>query len=425
MPAVLEAVDRDNPRVGAARAQVVEAYAVWQRAGVLWLPSLRAGLNFNKHEGRIQDVLGSNVETSRGALYTGLGANTVGAGSPAIPGVYANFHLSDAIFQPRIAGHIVEARNANAQATANDFVLQAAQAYLELLRAAQDRAIAEEVVAHAEQLAKLTEAYAKTGEGLESDYDRARTELALRRNELLRSEEAERVASARLAQLLSLDPTVVLQPQEPAVVPINLIDSTSSANFLVAEALSSRPELQESRALVCEAVRRLQREKYAPLVPSVLLGVSYGEFGAGRGSNLDHFGDRFDGDAVVWWEVRNLGVGEEASQRQMSSRLQQARLQQVAVMDQIAREVVESHTQVTLRRKQIEIAEQTVEVARASYDRNLDRIKNAQGLPIEALQAMQALAQSQRDYLRAVTDYNMAQFALDRALGNRSMPLEP
>ena len=41
----------------------------------------------------------------------------------------------------------------------------------------------------------------------------------------------------------------------------------------------------------------------------------------------------------------------------------------------------------------------------------------AKGLPIEALQSVQALAQSRREYLRAVYDYDVAQFSLYRAIG--------
>jgi outer membrane protein TolC len=420
---VLTVVDAENPSVAVARERVNEAYAQWDRAEALWLPSLRAGVNYNKHEGRIQDVVGQNIETSRGAFYSGLGANAVGAASPAIPGVYANFHLSDAIFQPKIAEQIAAARQASAQATSNDYLLYAAQAYLELLRAHQERAIAREVAGHARQLSELTKAYADSGEGLESDYDRARTEAALRENELLRAEEAVRSASARLAQLLSLDPAVVLEPQEPAVAPLELIDDDSQASALVAQALTSRPEVQESQSLVCEAVRRLQREQYAPLVPSLLLGVSYGGFGAGVGGNISGYADRFDGDAVAWWEMRNLGLGESAARREMSSRVDQARLRQVALLDQIAREVVEAQAQVELRRKQIDTAKEGVKVASGSYAKNLDRIQNAEGLPLEALQSMQALGQAQRDYLRAVTDYNLAQFSLVRAIGQPPHPL--
>lgn len=414
---VLEVVDSDNPNINVARHRVEEAYAVWQRADKLWLPSLRAGVNYNKHEGRIQDVLGSNVETSRGALYTGLGAAAVGAGSPVIPGIYANFHLADAVFQPRIAGQAAMAREANAEVTVNDHLLQAAQAYLELLRAEQERAIADEILVFAQQLADVTQSYAKSGQGLASDHDRARTELAIRKNDALRAREAARVASARLAQMLRLDPTSPLLPQEPALVPIHLFDSDEPVQSLIATALRSRPEVRESQALVCEAVNRLERERYAPLVPSVLLGVSQGGFGAGLGGDINHFGDRFDADAAAWWELRNFGFGEVAARREMSSRLEQARWREVAMLDRIAREVVEAHAQVEIRRQQLKIGEEAVTVAKSSYSRNIDRIQNAEGLPLEALQSIQALAQAQREYLRVVTDYNLAQFGLQWAAG--------
>ena len=420
--AVLEAVDRENPNVNLARMRVEEAYAQWDRADALWLPSLRAGLNYNKHEGRIQDVLGSNVETSRGAFYSGLGANAVGAGSPSVPGVYANFHLSDAVFQPRIASEVAAAREANAEAVTNDFLLQAAQAYLELLRATQDLAIAREIRDLAARLESVTESYSRTGQGLASDHDRAATELALRTNDAVRAEEAVQVASARLAQLLSLDPTMPLAPQEPAVMPLDLMPAEDTVQGLVALGLGNRPEVRESDALVGEAIRRLQRERFAPLLPSVLLGVSYGGFGAGLGGDIEGHGDRFDADAALWWEIRNLGFGERAAKDQMQAQIDQAQLRQVAILDQVAREVVEAHTQLASRKRQIEVAENAVRVARSSYDRNLERIQNAQGLPLEVLQSIQALGQAQREYLRVATDYNLAQFALQRALGWPSGP---
>ncbi len=47
----------------------------------------------------------------------------------------------------------------------------------------------------------------------------------------------------------------------------------------------------------------------------------------------------------------------------------------------------------------------------------MERIRNAKGLPLEALQSIQALNQSRQEYLRAVASYNEAQFRLHRALG--------
>jgi outer membrane protein TolC len=164
-------------------------------------------------------------------------------------------------------------------------------------------------------------------------------------------------------------------------------------------------------------VNRLRREERAPLLPSVLLGVSYGAFGAGTGGDITNGGDRFDFDAVAWWEVRNLGFGERAARDNARAQIQQARMREIETMDLVAREIVEAHAQVHARRRQITFAEQGILSAQQSYKRNVDRIQNAQGLPIEVLQAIQALDAAQRDYLRTIVDYNTAQFRLQRALG--------
>jgi outer membrane protein TolC len=203
----------------------------------------------------------------------------VGAGSPTVPGLYANIHFSDAVFQPKIVSQVVGAQQANSRAVLNDTLLQVSQGYLELLRAEQERAIADEVYAKAKQLADITSAYARTGQGLASDDDRARVELALRKNDLQRAQEQVQVTSARLSQLLSTDPTTQLQPREPAVAPIELVDLQIPVQEFVAAGLTNRPEVSESGHLFCEAVERLRRERFAPLLPSVLLGVSYGGHG--------------------------------------------------------------------------------------------------------------------------------------------------
>jgi outer membrane protein TolC len=44
-------------------------------------------------------------------------------------------------------------------------------------------------------------------------------------------------------------------------------------------------------------------------------------------------------------------------------------------------------------------------------------VRDLEGLPIETLQSIQALDQARREYLRALVDYNAAQFRLQRALG--------
>lgn len=414
---VLHLADAQNPNVAVARERINEAYARVERAETLWIPSLRAGLNYNHHEGSIQDVAGRVFNTTRSSFYGGMGANAVGAASPAVPGIVAQFHLIDAIFQPKIAEHQASARQFGATAARNDTLRDAAVAYLELVRAEHALAIAREALAHTQTLTNLTRQYAETGQGLQSDHERSEAELALRQEELVAREEGVQVASARLAQVLHADPSIVIQSGEPTVIPLQIVTLDGGAASYVATGLSRRPELAEQKHLVCEAVERLRREKYAPLVPSVLLGMSYGGMGGGFGSSIVDSDDRWDADAVAYWEVRNLGFGERAARNETSSLQRQAQMRELAIMDRVAREVAEAHAQVTKRQQRIELTQRGVAAAQKSYALNVQRIENAQGLPIETLQSIQALANSQRAYLNAVVDYNIAQFELSRAIG--------
>ncbi|MEX2171489.1 MAG: TolC family protein [Pirellulales bacterium] len=413
----LQVAAGQNPQVAYTRQRIQQAFAQMRAADVLWVPSLRAGMNYNKHEGRIQDVAGRMIETSRGSVYTGLGAQAVGAGSPAVPGLLMDFELRDAIFQPRIAERMVGARQQASRAVTNDTLLDTAVAYIDLLEAHQVEAVAKQTEEHAGRLVELTGSFAQTGQGLVSDADRSLAELSVRQIDSNRASEAVQVASVRLARLLSQDPTRQIVPVEPALIPIDLVPLDCVLPELVAIGLSNRPELAESQYLVGAAVERLRSERNAPLLPSVLLGLSYGGNGGGIGSDITNFGDRLDFDAVAFWEIRNLGFGEQAARSEARSGVEQARWRQVQAMDQVASDVAEAYAQVVARKAQIGLAQAGIRAATESYRRNIDRIREAQGLPIETLQAIQAMDQAQRQYVRAVADYNLAQFSLQRALG--------
>jgi hypothetical protein len=151
--------------------------------------------------------------------------------------------------------------------------------------------------------------------------------------------------------------------------------------------------------------------------PNVLTGTSYAAFGRGQGSQIANIAGRFDLDAIAHWQVRSMGVGKYAARREACTRYEQARFDQIRVMNEVAREFVHAHAQVQARHRQIAISQQAVERATASFERNLLRVRDLNGLPIETLQSIQALDQDRREYLRALVDYNTAQFRQQRVLG--------
>lgn len=417
LPSALAMVGGQHPAVGFARWRVQEAYAQLAAAEALWLPSIQAGLSGRRHDGNYQAVNGDIVDVNLNSFQYGLGAGAIGAGTTAQPGLVAQFHMADAIFQPKVAERSAWASSHAAAAVLNERLLDAATAYIELVNAHQDARILQESRDRTAGLSKITNDFAKAGEGLQADADRMQTELVLTDNRLIGARERIAMASARLAQAISIDPNSEILPLDVTAVPLDLVAVEADKGSLISTGLSRRPELKESQALVATACEAYKREKYAPFVPSVLLGFSTGSFGGGLGNNSNNFSGRYDLDALMTWQFRNLGFGEQAARRQTAARIQQAKFEQLRVMDQVALDVSESFSQVQFHRQQIETTQRAIKSAEASYHRNLERIRDGQGLPIEVLQSVQALESTRRAYLNAVIAYNQAQFRLQWALG--------
>ncbi len=94
----LQLVAGQNPQVAFAHQRIAEASARLDAAEALWLPTIRAGISLNRHEGTLQNSNGQIVDVSRNSLQGGFGDRAVGAGTNQTPGLSAEFHLSDAVF---------------------------------------------------------------------------------------------------------------------------------------------------------------------------------------------------------------------------------------------------------------------------------------------------------------------------------------
>ena len=84
-------------------------------------------------------------------------------------------------------------------------------------------------------------------------------------------------------------------------------------------------------------------------------------------------------------------------------------------------EVREAYASTQSRRGQLPLADAAVEHASQAYELNRERIYDKQGLPLEALAAMQVLATAELARIDALVGYDLAQIRLHTALGN---PLE-
>ena len=412
----------DNPQIQIARQRVLEAVALRQLAAAQLLPTINTGGNFDHHQGPLQDSNGTLLKVNRESLYLGLGSGAVGAGTVTVPGIVWSGNVADGWFSALVTRQIVRQRRFESEAIRNALLLQIASAYLELLRATSRNAIALQIETDAREVARVTSAFAKTGQGRQADADRAATEHEQRKAETIQARADVQIASARLCQLLSLDPTTRLEPMESHVVPSGLVPEPIPMPELLAIALTQRPELRAQQSAVRAALLELQHAKALPFAPTVLLGYSAGSFGGGSNlatqqSRFGNFADREDVDAVLYWSLRNLGVSNVALVRIARSRLKQNQLREIETLDRVRAEVATAQARVLARWTQIEVNESAVRSSQAAFKEDLFRTAHAKGLPIEVLDSLRLLARSRYGYLDAIIDYNRAQFELYVALG--------
>ena len=421
LPTVLHLAGANNLQIALALEQVREANAKLQAARVLWIPSIVAGVGYNKHDGRIQATKGDVIEAGRNSLFVGGGPvinSTPLAGGASGPArLVADLSVADVFFKPLVARQSVRQASMSRAVTFNDTLFQASVTYLALMQAAAESSIAAEAVTNAQRLTHLTEQFAKAGTGLEADHQRARAEVAARRRQLSRHKERIFTVSAELARQLRLDPTVVLFPTDGQPTPIEVIDDNIPLDSLIAQGVSSRPEGARNRAIVAETAYLARQEIVRPWLPHLYVGLSGGGFGGGQSTFLGNFSDRTDFDAVATWEMRNAGFGNRALQRQRASQNRQARLTASQIRDAVAAEVSQAFHQVRFRRDQIDIARQRVRAAAEALELNFRGIRGGQLRAIEAQQAIEAIASARGSYIEAVVSYDQAQFRLLHAIG--------
>lgn len=406
--------------IAAERARL--AVAQLDRAKSLWLPTVVFGPDYFRHDGPIQDVGGRILETSKSTFM-------IGAGPTAITS------LNDAIFQPLAERQVVRARHADVQASRNDTALSVAEAYLAVQQARGDLIGAQDAARRSESLVERTK---KLSGSLIAPVEetRARVNLARRSQAVESARERWHVASAELARILRLDPTVLVKPVEPPHTQWTLVESSHALDELIPIALRHRPELESKQALVDASLSRLKAEKLRPLIPSVLLRgaatnpagtLGAGYFGGGRNDRLGDFGWRGDFDVQVLLEFQNLGFGNLARVKERKAEHQLTILEFFRIQDRIAAEVAQAHAQALSAAARVALAHVELKDAHDLATKSLEGMEQTQKAgnvlilvirPQEVVAALDALSQAYVDYYSAVADYDRAQFRLYRALGN-------
>jgi outer membrane protein TolC len=412
----------DNPTIAIAEEAIRARLAERMQARALLFPTLDAGTNLRLHRGNLLSGGGVIIDVNTQSLYWGFGANAIGAGTIAVPGLRLVSHLADAVYAPQAAQQKVVQSRFDATATRYYLLMEVGVRYLALVGAQASRGAYQESLKEFEEIDRLTTNQAKAGLGRDADAKRSRSEALLVRAQVRAAEEAIDVAAAELARLLDWDPAFPLRSADSAPPLLELVNPQRTLPELLDQAMAYHPEIVARTADVAYQEIRLRQERMRPFLPVVAVGFSAGEFGGGgptSPSRLGNFAPRTDLDIVAVWTLQNLSMGNRAERNIARSDLESARIERARLLDRVRREVVEALSLVDLRRKDIELARKRVESSQEAYKEDLTRAKNPPlGRPIEVLNSANQLAAARQDLIRAMIGYSQAQLQLHAALGN-------
>ena len=408
--------------IAAATALIEQALAEQLQAKVLWVPNLNAGVHYFRHDGVQQNFFtGVNFRKGRQSLFEGAGP-------------YLLVGLADAIYSPLAAKRIVASRQADLQTARNDSVFTVAQAFFELQRARGTLLGVGASLARAERLVNFTKGLAPSLIA-PLEINRASAELqSLRQTQQIAIRDWM-VASARLAEVLLLDPATLLQPIEPPFLQITLVPPDQTAGELMPVALHNRPEIASRRELVAAAEQLLRQEQKRPFLPNLAILspstttglLAAGNLASGPNGSLNSNGGRSDIEVAAIWQLRNGGIGNIGLIRQRRAEQDVAAIELTRAVFRVKSDVAQAVARLQTARVRVVETNEGLRQAIESADKNFIGLRETTRpagellrlivRPQEVVAAIIALETAYEQYSAAVTDYNTAQFDVYRALG--------
>jgi outer membrane protein TolC len=409
LPSTLHLAGARNLDVQLAREKLAEAYATEESAIGRFFPWVAPGVTYRRHDNLIQNTEGLIEEVHKQSYAPGAT-------------VAAQTDIGDAIFKSLEAHQLTKAARHGLDGQQQETILAAARGYFDLAAAHEAVGVAQEALRASTDYAAEIErgvnaGIAFKGDALRVKVQQQRDEIALRR-----AEENVRFASAKLVQVLHLDPAVELRPRKASVVPFSLVSANEPLGELIAQALAARPETQQSAALFNAAQHAKNGAIYGPLIPTVGGQAYFGGLGGGMDRQTRHFGESEDYVALLSWRVGPGGLFDLGTIRARQARLHGAALTADKVIDQVANEVITSQTRVQSLADQIATAKQSLSDAEEALRLVQERKEFGVGAVLETIFAEQDLARARNDYFNIVTDYNKSEYTLLRALGRLSAP---
>jgi outer membrane protein TolC len=343
------------------------------------------------------------------------------SGLPGVPPIVGPFSVFDTrayLSQPLLdlpAIHNARAESANLDAARYSYqdardlvVLVTAALYLQAVTGASRVEAQRAQLRTAEALFQRAEDLKKAGVVPGIDVLRAQVEMQAQRQRLIyyENEFAKQKLALGRAIGLPIAQEIILTDRVPYAPPPSMTLEQASQ-----QALSSRADYQSALAQVraAEAERLASKAKS---LPALRFDGNYGDIGRSPGSSHGSFVAAFDLKIPIFQGGKIRGEVLQAD-----ARLQQRKDELADLRGRIELEVRTAFLDLRASGDQVQVARGALDLANQQLEQARDRFSAGVVNSIEVVQAQEAVATANENYISSLYAFNLAKAALARALG--------
>ncbi len=414
--------DRPAPPVVAGRLLTIdEAVAIALEAQ----PEIRARLNdYAAARFRVDQAmspllpqLSGSVSTSRSRSLNGNGLNGNGNTATIISGfnetLVAQVVLSQLLFDFGKNLAATEAAKKLAARNLEDVELQrqlialaVKEAYTNILFAERLIRVQQQAVERAELNLRSAQGFFDIGTRPQSDVGRAEVDVANARVDLIRAQNAERLARVALNAAMGIDIDTPTQIRDNLVYePVSLDRSQ-----IRAEALRQRPEYRQAKLQV-GAAEATARQAFRDFFPDITGSGAYGGIS-------EELTEEWNLTLSLTWSLYD-GGGRIARYREARANVEGSRSRVQALELDLLREVEQAQITIEETQQRLQATQTAVASAEKNFSLAQGRFDNGIATILELTDAQLALTQAQNVEAQALADYRIALYRLDRARGRR------
>jgi TolC family type I secretion outer membrane protein len=403
LPEAIRFALQNNPRLRAALAAIDRARGQEEVAFAPFLPQI--------------DLLNRYVATGKSTLpgapgvtgvvnITGIGPYSVAQSELQLQWTLYDFGRTAGRYrQAGLREKITRFQALRAQETV---AYDVATAYLQVLEAAAFRRIAVESVRRAEVVLEDVRARREAGVALRDDVLRGEVQLSESRDALVRAEDAEIAALARLNNAMGRDASLPLRPGEG----LSPGEFTASLAECLQRAAEQRPEVgvARDRVAVAQYGRVAARGEFLPRLNML------GSLGRIEGQNV--VGGWQEGVGIQFNVPVYHGGANRGNLASADADISQALADAQGILNDISLEVTVAHRGVVSAQTRVELARPAVEQSAEALRVVRQRYRAGTATPTDVIDAETTLTRAEQRYVSARIEYMSALVRLAYVMGD-------